>query len=95
MAMYPVKSYRIRSFEKGLMFRDGEFQGLLGQGRHRFVDFLNKVRVDIVSQRDGGFKSDELDVIVKSGVLEGEAVVIDLAQNERAVVWIDDRFGAI
>ena len=43
---------KIRSYEVGLYFRDGEFQRLLTAGRHWLFDPLWKVRVDVVSQRD-------------------------------------------
>ena len=49
--MYPLKRILIRSYEKGLLFRDREFQAVLDAGKYWFVDPLNKVRVDIVSMR--------------------------------------------
>jgi regulator of protease activity HflC (stomatin/prohibitin superfamily) len=38
---------------------------------------------------------EKLDVIVKSGVLEGRALVLDLKDYERALVWIDGRFSHV
>jgi hypothetical protein len=49
--MFFLKRYTIRSFEMGLQFRDGEFRGLLGAGRHWFFDPFGRVAVDVVSQR--------------------------------------------
>ena len=46
-----MKTIKIRSYEIGLHFRDGEFKGLLGTGRHWFFDPLGKVKVEVVSQR--------------------------------------------
>jgi regulator of protease activity HflC (stomatin/prohibitin superfamily) len=89
------KSVKIRSYEVGLYFRDGEFQGLLGTGRHWLMDPLGKVRVDIVSQRDPWLKHDKLDVIVKSGALADRAQVVDLKDYERALVWIEGRFSHV
>ena len=63
------KRYKIRSYETGLYFRDGEFRGLLEQGTHWFVDPLLKVRVDVVSQREPWLVHEKLDLIVKSGAL--------------------------
>ncbi len=65
-----VKSVKVRSYEAGLYFRDGEFKGILAEGRHWFMDPLNRVRVDIVSQRDPWLVHEKLDVIVRSGALE-------------------------
>ena len=86
---------KIRGYEAGLYFHDGEFRGLLDAGRHWFVDPLRKVQVDVVSQRSPWLTHEKLDVIVKSGALKDRAVVIDLKDNQRALVWIDGRFSHI
>ncbi len=93
--MFLFTRVKIRSYEVGLYFRDGEFQRLLTAGRYWLFDPLWKVRVDVVSQRDPWINHDKLDVIVKSGALVGLAEVIDLKDHERALVWIDGRFGRI
>ena len=86
------KYVKIRQFEAGLYFRDGEFQGLLEAAHHWFFDPLGRVRVHVVSQRAPWLVHDKLDIIVKSGVLEGRAKVLDLKDYERGLVWIDGRF---
>jgi regulator of protease activity HflC (stomatin/prohibitin superfamily) len=93
--MFILKSKKIRSYEKGLLFRDREFVGLLGTGRHWFFDPLGRVRIDVVSQRVPWLTHADLDVIVKAGVLGEEARVIDLKDDERALVWIDGRFAQV
>ena len=93
--MFLFKRYKIRSYEMGLYFRDGEFRGLLEQGTHWFVDPLGKVRVDVVSQREPWLVHEKLDLIVKSGALGDRAVVLDLKDYERALVWIEGRFSHI
>jgi hypothetical protein len=45
MNIFIIKTIKIRSYEMGLYFRDGEFKGLLREGRHWFVDPLGKVKV--------------------------------------------------
>jgi len=89
------KRYKIRSYEMGLLFRDGEFRGLLTAGTHWFFDPLGKVRVDVVSQRDPWLVHEKLDLIVKSGALADRAVVLDLKDTERALVWIENRFSHV
>ena len=89
------KTVKIRSYEMGLLFRDGEFRGLLAEGRHWFFDPLGKVRVQVVSQRDPWLVHEKLDMIVKSGALEDRAVVLDLKDYQRALVWIDGRFSHV
>jgi len=85
----------IRGFEVGLLFRDGEFAGLLAPGRHWFFDLVRKIRVDVVSQRTPDLVHEQLDLIVKSGALNDRAVVLDLQEHQRALVWIDNRFSRV
>src|SRR5262245_24089676 len=93
--MFILKRYCIRTYEMGLLFRDGEFRGLLAAGKHWFVDPLMKVRVDVVSQREPWLVHEKLDLIVKSGALKDRAVVLDLKDYERALVWIENRFSHV
>ena len=95
MTVLMLKTVKIRSYEMGLYFRDGEFKGLLGAGRHWFFDPLGKVKVEVVSQRSPWLAHEKLDVIVKSGALKDRAVVLDLKDYERALVWVDGRFSHI
>ena len=67
MNIFVIKTFKIRDYEMGLCFRDGEFKGLLGRGRHWFLDPLGKVKVDVVSLREPWLVHEKLDVIVKSG----------------------------
>ena len=87
--MFLFKRVKIRSYEIGLYFRDGEFKRLLPAGRYWLFDPLWKVQVDIVSQRAPWLVHEKLDVIVKSGALAGRAEVVDLKDYERALVWIE------
>lgn len=93
--MFLFKKYKIRTYEIGLLFRDGEFQRLLTAGTHRLFDPFGKLRVDVVSQRDPWLVHEKLDLIVKSGALKDRAVVLDLKDDERALVWIENRFSHI
>ena len=58
--MILFKRYKIRTYEMGLVFRDGEFRGLRTAGTHWDFDPLNKLKVEIVSQRGADFKKLEL-----------------------------------
>lgn len=95
MRLIAVKMVKVRGYEMGLRFDDGEFKGLLGPGRHWIFDPLCKVRVDVVSRRVPWLVHDKLDMIVKSGALAGHAVVYDLTDYQRALVWIEGRFNSI
>ena len=89
------KKFKIRRFEIGLYFRDGDFRGLLLGGDHWLFDPRRQVRVDVVSQRDPWLVHEDLDVIVKSGALTDRAVALDLKDYQRALVWIDGRFSGV
>ena len=90
-----IRRIKINEFEIGLYFRDGDFQGLLEAGTHWFFDPLDRVRVEAVSQRAPWLLHEKLDLIVKSGVLEDRAKVVDLKDYERGLVWIDGRFSHV
>jgi regulator of protease activity HflC (stomatin/prohibitin superfamily) len=89
------KRIKIAQHEIGLYFYDREFRGLLRAGRHWLFDPLFRVKVDVVSLRTPWLVHEKLDVIVKTGMLEGRALVLDLKDYERALVWIDGRFSHV
>jgi len=93
--MFPIKTIRIRSYEMGLRFHDGEFRGLLAEGKHRLFDPLCKSHVGVVSRRDPWLQHEKLDVIVKSGALTDRAIVVDLKDHERGLVSIEGRFSHV
>jgi len=93
--MLVFKSIKIRGYQIGLHFHDGEFQGLLVEGRHRMFDPLGRDRVDVVSLRDAWLVHDKLDMIVNSGELADRAVVLDLKDYQRGLVWIEGRFSHV
>jgi SPFH domain / Band 7 family len=93
--MFLLKLVKIRSYEMGLHFHDGEFKGLLGEGWYWHFDPLNKTRVEVVSQRVPWLVHEKLDMIVKSGALGDRAIVLDLKDHQRALVWIDGRFSHV
>jgi regulator of protease activity HflC (stomatin/prohibitin superfamily) len=90
-----LKTIKVRSYEIGLHFRDGEFKGLLGPGRYWFVDPLGKVRVEVVSLRAPWLVHEKLDMIVKSDALANRAMILDLKDHQRALIWVDGRFSHV
>jgi len=85
----------IRSFELGLLYKDGEFVRVLEPGIHRVFDVFGRVHVDVVSTRAPWLEREDLDVILKSGALDGRVEVFDLADHERALAWVDGRFDRV
>ena len=90
-----VRRIKIKPHERGLLFREGEPMAVLRPGVHWYLDPLLKLRLQIVSPRDPWLVHKDLELIVKSGILGNEAVVLDLRDHERALVWIDKRFAGI
>jgi regulator of protease activity HflC (stomatin/prohibitin superfamily) len=89
---YPLKRVRLRSYERGIHFKAGEIVEVLGPGTHWLFDPKVEHRVDVLSTRDPWIDHEDLDLLVRAGVLGNEALVIDVRDRQRALVWIDGRF---
>src|SRR5476651_1466913 len=87
-----IHRIHIRPFEIGLRFRRDAFVGLVEPGDHWL---LGRDAVEIVDQRAPFLEHKQLDLIVRSGVLEGRALVLDLADHERGLLWVDGRFAGV
>jgi regulator of protease activity HflC (stomatin/prohibitin superfamily) len=93
--MFIIRKLHIKSYERGIYFRDGEVASVLQPGTHWIWYRTGRDRIDIMSQREPWITSDNLDVIVKSGKVAAEATILDLRDNQRALVWIDGRFNRV
>ncbi len=92
--MFGIK--RILANERGLYFINDEFMGILYEGRYKFWNPFIKQRLDIVSVKNLWLTHQELEEIVKSDEINrDELEVIDLKDNQRAVIWIDGRIKRI
>ena len=80
------KRIKVRKYEVGLYFRDGEFRGLLDVGRYWFFDPLRRVQVDVVSQRTPWLVHDKLDVIDDRG--DATFLIADDIRGVRKTVQI-------
>jgi len=85
----------VRSYEKGLMFKDREFVRVLPEGKYWFFDVSGKTVVDVASIRTPQLLHKDLDLIVSSGLLGDDANILELSDNERGLVWVDNRFETI
>ena len=93
----------IREYETAVVFRHGKPSALLDTGRHILWGAATVVKFDrrksilldskTLSNADriAGVKS-SLPEIVGSGLLNDKATVVDLNDNQRGLVWVDDRF---
>jgi len=90
-----IRYIHIRPHERGLLWRDGDLIEVLRPGRYVRWNWLFKLRLDRISTRNVWLAHNDVDVIVRSGLLEDDAIVLDLLDHERALVWIDGRFDRI
>lgn len=91
-----LRRKRILAHERGLYFMRDQFIDFLGEGIYWFLNpFVNR-KLDIVSVKYPWLAHEELEAIIKSGKInKDELEVIDLKDNQRAIVWIDGRFNGI
>jgi regulator of protease activity HflC (stomatin/prohibitin superfamily) len=93
--MYPITTVHVRSFERAFLFREGDLVEILGPGKHRLWNPLRRLRADVMSAREPWIRHADLDLAVKGDHLQRLAKVVELAQHERALVWIDGRFDSV
>jgi regulator of protease activity HflC (stomatin/prohibitin superfamily) len=93
MAMLIHKT--IKANERGFLFRNDALIRVLKPGARWILNPRLNHRLTVVSVRDHRLKLDNLDLIVRSGLLADEAEVVDLKDHERGLVWIDGRFHAV
>jgi regulator of protease activity HflC (stomatin/prohibitin superfamily) len=87
--------FKVGDYERGFVFRGRDFVEVLGPGNYVRFDPLFRLWVEIQDVTEPRIECDRLDVIVKMGVLGNEALVVDLADGERALVWVDKRLESV
>src|ERR1700748_723287 len=87
-----IRKLKVRNHERGLLFREGDLIAVLQPGTHWRFDPLFKLRFDVVSTRKVWLDHKDIDLIVRSGLIGDDAIVLNLKDTERALVWIDGRF---
>ncbi len=90
-----IRKLKIRNHERGLLFREGDLVDILQPGVSWRFDPLFKLRFEAVNTRKVWLEHKDIDLIVRSGLIGEDAVVLNLTDTERALVWIDGRFNAV
>lgn len=93
--MFPWLRVRIDKYERGLLFHRGLFERMLMPGDHFVFDPLGRKTLERVSVRHVSFTHRDLALIVRSGALAGQALVLDLRERERAFLWVEGRLREI
>ena len=88
--------YRVRAQERGLLWKNKEFAGILGEGVYCFFDPIGAIKVEVLSRLTPWIRHDQLPAMIKSGRLTGPDVeVLELATHQRGLAWLDTRFSGI
>jgi len=90
-----IRKLKVRQHERGLLFREGDLIEVLQPGNHWRFDPLFKLRFDVVSTRKVWLEHKDIDLIVRSGLIGEDAIVLNLKDTERAFVWVDGRFNGV
>lgn len=75
-----------------LVYRNGKLVRALREGVYWLFSWSDLLRFERLSLRSVAIVSPDLDQIVKSDFVAGIARCVDLADGERALVWVDGRF---
>lgn len=91
-----LRKVRIRKHEVALWFRHGDFVRLIKPGAYWMPGlFFRKNVIEVVDRLGGKFEHKLLDLLVKEPGVADELSVVDLRDDERAIVWKDGRLGWI
>jgi regulator of protease activity HflC (stomatin/prohibitin superfamily) len=92
------RTVRIKSYERGLLFRHGDCVRLLPPGRYRLWNWpwdRSGARIETVSTLATKFEHPLLDVLMKRPDLRQALTLVEPADDERALVWKDGRLAYI
>lgn len=91
------KTVRIRKQELGLWFRHGDLHRVLDPGVHTIwsIPGFDANSVEIVDTLRPRFAHERLEALARDEKLSDRLMVVDLQDDERALVWFDGRLGAI
>jgi len=85
---------RVRKFERGLLFKHGDFAGILQPGKHRLWSRLFSAKrawIERYSMLNTVFEHPLLDVIAGDERARTDLQLVELSENQRALVWRDER----
>ena len=86
---------KVQNLERALVFDNGTYERVIGPGVTWLWDPWLKLRVLVVDIGNPWLRVPELDVIAKSDKRPADLLVVDLSDDERALVRLDARFEAV
>ncbi|MEM9605745.1 MAG: slipin family protein [Pseudomonadota bacterium] len=91
-----MMTLRIRKHEVGLWFRHGDFKGLLAPGAYWKPGRLIGIdTVEVVDRMEVAFRHKMLDVLVDHPAVAEQVHRVELADDERALLWVDRRLRGV
>lgn len=89
-----IRLVRIKNAETGLRFRNGRIIEALKPGWYLARTIMGET-IDVLREKDLFVWHEELDQIIGSGLLADRTMSVDLKDNQRGILWVDDRFYAL
>jgi len=86
-----LKLVKVNQHQVGLRFVNERLTEALRPGWYLAKTLLGE-RIDVLSEKELFVRHSDLDEIIRSGLLAEYAEIIDLKDNERALLWIEGRF---
>ncbi|MEO1082609.1 MAG: slipin family protein [Acidobacteriota bacterium] len=86
-----LRYLRVLPYQRVVLFRDDQPLKLYRPGRRLIACVGRSVRLELFDVREPYLKAPDLELIVKSGLLETELTWFRLQDHERGLVWIDGR----
>lgn len=85
----------IRDHERGILFKDGNFRGLLNPGKHFIMPF-SQTKVEIMDiTKPFCIAGYDLDMFLQDADLCSQLAIIDVADKEIAFHYVDDKFQGV
>jgi hypothetical protein len=89
-----MRNVHIRQYEYGLLFRDGGYRALLEPGNFRIWRPW-RTRIEVVNRLETRFSHPSLDAMLRDEIVRTRLKVVDLKENQRALVWKGDHLGYV
>jgi regulator of protease activity HflC (stomatin/prohibitin superfamily) len=89
-----INLIHVKHFQVGLRFANERLVGICEPGWYLAKTWFGE-RIDVLSEKNLFVAHGELDEIVRSGLLDPYVQVVDLKDDERALLWVDGRFETV
>jgi hypothetical protein len=87
---------RIKNHERGLLFENGNFQRVLTPGAYAdWIRFFKKERITVFSTLETYISHPLLETFADSPDFQAHALVLNLTDTQRALVWRNERLGFV